>query len=53
MTLEKAHHDKDLASLKTKKQYKQFFRNGVPDKMRRDVLLQMFDLNPMTCESRY
>ncbi len=53
MTLEKSFSDKDVQTLKNKKQYKQAFRTGMPDKARREVLLQLFNLNPMTCESRY
>lgn len=53
MMLEKNHEEKDIKSIKTHKQYKQAFRSGIPDKNRREALLQLFNLNPMTCETRY
>ena len=42
-----------MQSLKTQKQYKQAFRAGLPDRMKREAILQLFSLNPVTCETRY
>jgi len=53
MDLEKSFKNKDIQSFKTQKQYKQVFRSGVPDKLKREAILQLFNLNPVTCESRY
>lgn len=51
--MEKEFEKEEISKLKTTKQYKNLFRNPVPDKMRRDIILQFFNLNPMTCETRY
>lgn len=40
-------------TVKTKKERKHLYRAGMPDNKRRDVLLQMFGLNPMNCEAKY
>lgn len=29
------------------------FRSGLPDKLRRDAILQLYNLNPMSCETRF
>ena len=53
MQLEKSFDNVDLKTLKTAKQYKDLFRTSVPDSKRREVILQLFNINPMSCESRY
>ena len=45
--------DKDIKTVKTSEQYKALFRSGVPDKIKREAILQLYDLNPMACETRY
>jgi len=42
-----------IKNVKTKKEKKNIFRAGMPDNKRREVLLQMFNLNPMNCEAKY
>jgi len=53
MLLNKKFEDKDLKTVKTKDQYKDLFRTTIPDRLKRDMLLQYFNLNPMSCEQRY
>jgi hypothetical protein len=45
--MEKANENKDPRSFKTKKALKTFLRGGIPDKMRRETVLMMFNLTPM------
>lgn len=51
--LEKGFEEKDLKAFKTQKQYKLAFRSGIPDKSKREALLQLFNLNSGTCDIRY
>jgi hypothetical protein len=51
--MEKANENKDPRSFKTKKALKSFLRAGIPDKMRRETVLMMFNLTPMQCEAKY
>jgi hypothetical protein len=37
---------------KTRKQYKSLFRSGIPDKLKRSAILQLFRLNAMECETK-
>lgn len=53
MFIEAQFENKDLKTVKTKAQYKDLFRKTVPDNIKREVLLQYFNLNPMSCEQRY
>ena len=39
--------------LKSKKDYKMMFREPVPDAKRRDLILQLFNINSVKCQAQY
>jgi hypothetical protein len=55
MHLDKIWHDKDIkALLKTESSRKGLSRDGpIPDSRKREIILSIFELNPVMCETKW